>query len=579
MSGSVETIKETSQGLRGALPIELQEPTPLFGDDVKQLLKFHGIYQQHDRDVRGRNNRVYSFMLRSRIPGGRLSAFQYLVHDALADSFGQKDLRLTTRQGIQLHGVIKGDLRPTIQGLHKALITTLAACGDVARNVMFCPAPFGDPVREQIHLDAKAISDHLLPRTTAYHEIWLEDDEGNKVRQPIETAGDTAGETGTVNGASDGSPVVEPIYGKTYMPRKFKIALAFPGDNCTDILSNDIGLVGLVAEDGVTVHGYNIYVGGGLGQTHNAPETFPHLAQPLGYATQAQMLDVVEKVVLVQRDFGNREDRKRARMKYLVHDWGIETFRAKVFEYLGYDLEPVQEMPALGYDDHLGWHEQADGRWFCGIYVENGRVQDGDRGRIRSGLRAVIQQFNPDIAITAQQNIILSGFTAEQRPEVDALLAAYGVATVDQLTLVRRHAMACPALPSCGLALAEAERFLPSLIDQLEPIVAELGLDQEEFSIRMTGCPNGCARPYVSDLGIVGRTLGKYNLYLGGNMEGTRLNTLYQELIPADELPQVVRAVLASYLETRTDQERIGDWADRLGMETVAKQSADRQAA
>lgn len=577
MSGSVETIKTSSHGLRGALPIELQEPTPQFGEEVKQLLKFHGIYQQHDRDIRGRNNRVYSFMLRSRIPGGRLTAFQYLVHDALAESLGQNDLRLTTRQGIQLHGVIKGNLKATIRGLNDALVSTLAACGDVARNVMFCPAPFGDPVREQIHDVAKAISDHLRPRTNAYHEIWLEDDDGNKVRQPLESAGQANGQ---VNGQANGSAEaeeVEPIYGKAYMPRKFKIALAFPGDNCTDIFSNDIGLVGLVAEDGETVHGYNIYVGGGLGKTHNAEETFPYLAKPLGYAPREQVLDVVEKIVLVQRDFGNREDRKRARMKYLVHDWGIEGFREKVYEYLGYTLEDVHPMPEMGYDDHLGWYQQQDGRWFCGIYVENGRVQDDDRGRIRSGLRAVVQKFNPDVTITAQQNIILSGFQDEERAEVDALLAEYGIAAVDELTLVRRHAMACPALPSCGLALAEAERYLPSLIDELEPIVAELGLDKEEFSIRMTGCPNGCARPYVADLGIVGRTLGKYNLYLGGNMEGTRLNTLYKELIPAAEMAQVVRNVLTTYVETRTSQERIGDWAERLGIDAIVQQTDVQQ--
>ncbi|MEX1019984.1 MAG: NADPH-dependent assimilatory sulfite reductase hemoprotein subunit [Litorilinea sp.] len=574
MSGSVETLKATSNGLRGALPIQLAQPTPLFDDDVKNLLKFHGIYQQHDRDVRGRNNRVYSFMVRSRIPGGRLNAFQYLIHDALADAFGQHDLRLTTRQGIQLHGVIKENLKPTLRGLNETLISTLAACGDVARNVMFCPAPFGDPVREQIQAVAQAISDHLRPHTRAYHEIWLEDEEGNKVRQSLESAAQEAAATDTA--ATDTTAEIEPIYGKTYMPRKFKIALAFPGDNCTDIFSNDIGLVGLVAEDGETVHGYNLYVGGGLGQTHNAAETFPHLAEPLGYASHEQVLDVVEKIVLVQRDFGNREDRKLARMKYLVYNWGIEAFRAKVFEYLGYELEPVHPMPDMGYDDHMGWHEQRDGRWFCGIYVENGRVADAGATRIRSGLRAVIQKYKPNVTITGQQNIILSGFQAEERDAVDALLAEYNIAPIESLSRVRRHSMACPALPSCGLALAEAERYLPSLIDELEPIVAELGLDQEDFSIRMTGCPNGCARPYVADLGIVGRTLGKYNLHLGGNMEGTRLNTLYQELVPAAELPQLVRNVLTAYLATRTPQERVGDWASRLGAETIAQHVAQQ---
>ncbi|HXF63985.1 MAG TPA: NADPH-dependent assimilatory sulfite reductase hemoprotein subunit [Caldilineaceae bacterium] len=553
---SVEEIKANSRGLRGAMAIQLQEPTPCFDDDVKQLLKFHGIYQQHDRDIRGRNNRRYIFMARSRIPGGKLSAQQYLVHDALAETLGQGDLRLTTRQGIQFHGVIKGNLKPLLRGINSVLGTTLAACGDVVRNVMNCPAPFGDPVRAELQAVAEQISRHLTPRTRAYHEIWLQDEDGNEERQRFE---------------DDQAPPAEeePIYGKTYLPRKFKIALAFPGDNCTDILSNDIGLMGLVADDGVTLHGFNVYVGGSMGQTHNTPETYPALALPLGYIPRSQVLDLVEKIVMVQRDYGDRTDRKHARMKYVVYEWGIDAFRAKVEEYLGYRLAPMQPAPPWTADDHLGWHRQADGRWFLGVYVENGRIRDVGERRIRSGLRAVIQRFRPALAITAQQNLLLSGFAEEEKLEVEATLRAFGVPLVEDLTLVRRYAMACPALPTCGLALAEAERFLPAVIDQLEPIIAELGLDQEEFSIRMTGCPNGCARPYIGDIGLVGRTLGKYNIYLGGNMEGTRLSTLYQELVPAAELPQALRAVLVAYLEGRRQGERVGDWAARVGVEAI----------
>lgn len=565
---SLETIKTTSNGLRGALPIELVEPTPKFSEEVKQLLKFHGIYQQHDRDIRGRNNRVFSFMIRSKLPGGRLSAQQYLVHDALADSFAGGALRLTTRQGIQFHGVIKGNLHSTLHALNAALVSTLGACGDVERNVMACPAPFGDPIREQMQQLAADLAEHLAPRTPAYHQIWVENDEGKKVPQKFEQDEAFA-------------EVVEPIYGKAYLPRKFKTAIAYPGDNCTDILSNDVGLVGLIADDGKTIHGYNVFVGGGMGRTHNNAETYPALAQPLGYVTADKVIDVVEKIVLVQRDHGDREDRKHARMKYLVIEWGIDAFRAKVEEYLGYQVEPLHEMPPLGYDDHLGWHEQVDGRWFLGLYVENGRVRDDETRRLRSALRALAQTYAPDVTITGQQNILLSGFTTEQKAEVEELLGKFNVATVDQISTVRRHAMACPALPTCGLALAEAERYLPSLIDELEPIVAELGLDQDEFSIRMTGCPNGCARPYIAEIGIVGRTLGKYNVYLGGNMEGTRLNTLYRELVPAEELPNTIRTVLSAYVAERQPGEPLGDWAARVGIDRIPTEisTADTAAA
>jgi sulfite reductase (ferredoxin) len=557
---SVEELKANSNGLRGALPIQLLEPTPHFDDDVKNLLKFHGIYQQHDRDVRGRNNRVHSFMVRSRIPGGRLTPLQYLVHDALGDEFGKGDIRLTTRQGIQLHGVIKDELKPTLRKLNNVLVSTLAACGDVARNVMSCPAPFGDPVREELQAMAQSIASHLAPRTTAYHEIWLEDDEGKKVRQRLD--------------GEESTPVDEPIYGKTYLPRKFKIAIAYPGDNCTDILSNDIGLVGLIDESGLHVHGYNIFVGGGLGATHNDPATYPRLASPLAYVPVEQTLDVVEKIVMVQRDHGDRTDRKHARMKYVVEEWGSARFKATVEEYLGYSLEDVRPMPELAFDDHLGWHPQQDGLWFYGIYVENGRVKDDGNVRMRSGLRSLVQQFQPQVIITAQQNIILSGFTTEQKVAVEETLRTFGVPTVEELSLVRRNAMACPALPTCGLALAEAERFLPSVIDEIELIAGDLGLANEHFSIRMTGCPNGCARPYVADIGLVGRTLGKYNIYLGGNMEGTRLNTLYKELVSSNQLGAEIRIVLERYVQERQPAESVGSWATRVGIATLQESVA-----
>jgi len=552
---SVEDLKLQSNGLRGGLPIELAEPTPQFSEDVWQILKFHGIYQQHDRDIRGRNNRVYSFMVRSKVPGGKLSAKQYLVHDALADEFGQGHLRFTTRQGIQLHGVIKNDLRNTLQSLNNVLVSTLAACGDVERNVMFCPAPFGDAVRKQMQDLAEGIAAHLAPRTTAYHQIWLENDEGKKELQKFE------------NGAE--LEIDEPIYGKTYLPRKFKTAIAVPGDNCTDIFTNDVGLVGLSEEGSDTIHGYNVFVGGGLGMTHNDANTFPLLAKPLGYISADKVIDVVEKVVLVQRDHGDRQDRKHARMKYLINDWGIDAFRAKVEEYLGYTLEELHPMPEMEVEDHLGWHQQVDGNWFYGIYIENGRVVDKGANRVRSGLRALVQRFGADVAITPQQNILLSGFTTEQKAEVEQLLGEFGILKVEELSNVRRNAMACPALPSCGLALTEAERYLPDLIGEIEREVVELGLADENFTIRMTGCPNGCARPYVGDIGLVGRTVGKYSVFLGGDPEGTRLNTLYQDIVPTEDLPTTIRSILLAYRNTRQESERLGDWANRVGVELI----------
>jgi sulfite reductase (ferredoxin) len=311
-----------------------------------------------------------------------------------------------------------------------------------------------------------------------------------------------------------------------------------------------------------------------MGATHNDPATYPALAVPLGYVPRHQIIDVAEKIVLLQRDHGDRTDRKHARMKYVVYEWGIDAFRAKLEEYLGYRIEPFRDMPPLEFEDHLGWHQRVDGNWFIGIYVENGRVRDmGDR-RIRSGLRALIQRYRPGVTITAQQNILLSGFTTEQKAEVEAILADYGIPTVEELSAVRRNSMACPALPTCGLALTEAVRFLPSVIDEVETIAANLGLEKDVFSIRMTGCPNGCARPYVADIGLVGRTVGKYNIYLGGNLEGTRMNQLYRELVPSKELAQEIEVVLKSYVVQRLPNERLGDWADRVGIDAIQNLTA-----
>jgi sulfite reductase (ferredoxin) len=380
----------------------------------------------------------------------------------------------------------------------------------------------------------------------------VEDDNGKQVEQKFEPA-----------------EVDDPIYGQTYLPRKFKTAIALAGDNCTDIFTNDIGLVALIDETNQHIHGFNVFVGGGMGQTHNKTETFARLASPLGYTPAAQMIEVVEKIVLVQRDFGDRQNRRHARLKYLVHDWGIDRFREKVEAYLGYSLEPLQPMPEMQVDDHLGWQQRADGLWFYGLFVENGRIKDEGLYRLRSSLRHIITHFKPMIHLTGQQSLILSGFTTAQKSQLDLLLRRYDLQTLEELSNIRRHAMACPALPSCSLALTEAERYLPTLLSEIEPDIVALGLADEAISVRMTGCPNGCARPFVAEIGLVGRSGASYNLYLGGALAGTRLNVLYQELVESKNLRGVIYQILAAFREHRRPGERFGDWASRLGPEGV----------
>ena len=545
---SVEVLKAASDQLRGTLAAELENSSNHFGEASKQLLKFHGLYQQDDRDQRksaresGAGEKPYSFMLRLRLPGGRLSAEQYLAFDDLADRYANGTLRITTRQTFQFHGVIKGDLRATLQAIHNQLVTTLAACGDVVRNVVCCPAPFDDPVRQQIDAITRQISDHLLPRTRAYHEIWLDDELLH-------------------SGEKENSD--EPIYGKTYLPRKFKIAIAYPGDNCVDVYTQDIGLIAIVEQGALT--GFNVLIGGGMGMNHTKADTFPRLGDPLGFITPDQVIEVVEQIVLVQRDFGNRSDRKHARMKYLVHTWGVERFRSEVESRLGYALQPWAPMPSLQNELHLGWNNQGDGRWFFGLSVENGRIADAGPRRLKSGLAAVIEQFRPGVHLTPNQDILLTDLAATDRPAVEALLLSHGVALPTTLSNIQVYSMACVAMPTCGLAVAEAERALPSVIDDLEREVAQLGLGDERLSVRMTGCPNGCSRPYVADIAFVGRSPDQYLILLGGRSNGTRLNEPYKDLVRTADLVRELRPLLVHFRNTRQVGESFGDFCQRLG--------------
>jgi sulfite reductase (ferredoxin) len=547
----VERIKITSDYLRGQIAEELQENTARFSEDQVQLIKFHGMYQQEDRDSRQARKaehaeKAYQFMVRSRIPGGALTAEQYLVEDDLAGRYGNGTMRITTRQGFQLHGILKGDLYGTIHSINEALLSTLAACGDVNRNVMACPAPIASRAQARVQEIAHDIAMHLAPHSKAYHEIWID---GEKVH--------------TV----EDEEVVEPIYGPTYLPRKFKIGVAFPGDNCVDVYTQDIGLVPLL--DGDELRGFTLLVGGGMGMTHGKSETYPRLATPLCDTTIDEVLQVIETIVTVQRDYGDRKNRKHARMKYVVEENGIEWFRAQVEERIGHRLQNPTPVVLHDVDDHLGWHQQADGRWFLGLYVENGRVKDSEQIRMRTGLRALVAEFRPGIRLTGQQNILLTDVSAEQKGALEAKLRSYGIPTEPQAVGTSRFAMACPALPTCGLALAEAERALPALVQQIEAELRSLSLAGEPLSIRMTGCPNGCARPYMGDIGIVGRTKDVYNIYLGGDWANTRMNTLYAPSVRSENIVSTLRPLLALWRDERLPQETFGDFCYRLGNEQL----------
>lgn len=547
----VEHIKIESDYLRGHIVEELNQDTPRFSEDHVQLIKFHGMYQQEDRDLRQTRKaagaeKAYQFMIRSRIPGGVLTAEQYLVHDDLADRYGNGSMRITTRQGFQLHGIIKGEIRPTIKCINDALLSTLAACGDVNRNVMACAASPTSPAHQRVHEIAHQIAMHLAPRSNAYHEIWLD------------------GEKAVTVGESEEEQTVEPIYGPTYLPRKFKIGVAYPGDNCIDIYTQDIGLVARL--DGNEIIGFTVIIGGGMGTTHGKTETYPRLATPLADITTDQVLSVVETIVTVQRDYGDRNNRKHARMKYVVEERGIAWFRAEVERRLGYTLNDPSEIIFQDVDDHLGWHQQADGNWFLGLNIVNGRLKDTEMQRTRTGLREVIKQFRPSIRLTGQQNILLTDIAENQRNALETKLNEYGISADPSTAGAYRFAMACPALPTCGLAVAEAERYLPDLVKEIETELNELGLEGEPLGIRMTGCPNGCARPHMGDIGFVGRSKGIYNIYVGGDWANTRMNTLYASTVRTENIVQTLRPLLILWRDERQSGETFGDYCHRIGI-------------
>lgn len=558
----MEGIKSGSHQLRGTIAEELLNDEPNFAGDAAQLLKFHGTYQQDNRELRNRKdeqgNRIgkaYSCMIRICTPGGKLTAEQFLGQLDLCDEFGEGGVRLTSRQASQLHCVLKNNLRETIHKINKLQLNTYAACGDVNRNVMCNPAPYkNNPILEQMQATTDAIAVHLKPKSTGYFDIWVTDEDGNR------------------ENISDFKPVEEPIYGKAYLPRKFKFGISLPEDNHVDIMAQDTGLLGIV-EDGSIV-GYNFYVGGGMGRTPSAAKTFPAIGKLMAFVPYDEVCAVAEAIVKVQRDFGNREDRKVARLKYLIANWGVEKFRAKVEEYYGKPLADARDAQITGVDDYMGWREQGDGKLFLGINIENGRIKDEGDLRIKTGLRTVVSKFKMPVRLTALQSMILCDIAPADKNEISQILESHGIRPAEDYSVSRRFAISCPALPMCGLSVTESERVMPQFMDQLDAELEKQGLSEEVVSVHMTGCPNGCARPYTPDLGLVGRSVGKYTVFLGGNTRGTRLAFIFQDQVPFDEIVPLLSPVLSHYKQERKAEETFGDFCARSGEEELIKQFA-----
>ena len=538
-----EAIKEATPTLAGTIGATLANPSAdRFSDDDNQFLKFHGIYQQDDRDKR-KAGKQYIFMVRGRLPGGVMGPELYLTYDRLASQYANDTLRITSRQGFQFHGLVKSGLGPLMKAINEAMATTLAACGDVNRNVMAPPTPARHALAERVLADAARVSEALLPRTTAYHAIWVEGVQLD-LEQPEQ------------------KNFTDPLYGKGYLPRKFKTAFAIPPLNDVDVLTNDLGFIAVASEGSLL--GYNLAVGGGLGMSHGNAQTFPRVADVLGFLTPDRLLDVAKAVLTVHRDFGDRTNRKHARLKYVLEEKGPGWCRAEIERRLGGPLEDPRPVRFDRQGDLFGWHEQHDGRQFLGLYVEAGRIKDAGEMRLKTALRRIASEFRPEVRLTPSQNLLLVNVAPGDREGITAVLREHGVPVENQATVIRRASMACPALPTCGLALAESERFLPGLLDRIEGLLAEVGLRDEEIIIRMTGCPNGCARPYMAEIGFVGKSPGKYQVYLGGNESSTRLNRLFRETVKEADIVGELRPVLHRFAAERAGAERFGDWCERV---------------
>ncbi|WP_223669159.1 assimilatory sulfite reductase (NADPH) hemoprotein subunit [Kangiella shandongensis] len=549
----VETIKVNSNYLRGTLEESLQrEVTGAVADDDQMLIKFHGSYQQDDRDLRNERRKqklepLYSFMIRARLPGGVATSEQYKVLADIAQKYGGSSLRLTTRQTYQWHGVFKRDLKKTIAGINTALVDSIAACGDVNRNVMANPLYETSKLHQEVYEWSKKISEHLLPNTNAYHEIWLD---GEKVET-----------------------TEEPIYGKTYLPRKFKIAIAVPPYNDVDVYANDIGLVAIA--EGDKLIGFNILAGGGMGSSHGDPETYPRVASVLGFCRPQDTLATVEAILKVQRDYGNREVRKLARLKYTVDRLTVDGFKDILADYLGWQLDEAKPFEFEHNGDRYGWIQTDDGNWHLTLYIHSGRIKDSEQSKVFSGLLAIADIHDGEFRCSPNQNLIISNVTEENKAAIEGILSEHNISIGEAETPTRLNSLACVAFPTCALAMAEAERYLPTLIDKIEDQLEQHGISEVPINIRMTGCPNGCARPYLGEIGFVGKAPGKYNLYLGASHQGDRVNKLYRENINEAQILEELSPIFESFAANRKDGEFFGDYVVRQGYVNAVHNGSD----
>ncbi|ASE33094.1 NADPH-dependent assimilatory sulfite reductase hemoprotein subunit [Mammaliicoccus sciuri] len=542
----MEHIKNRSNYLRGTIKEGLaDEITGAIAEDDTKLLKFHGSYMQDDRDIRDERRKqklepAYSFMIRVRVPGGTATADQWIAMDDISTEYANNTIKLTTRQAFQFHGILKRNLKSSMQSIHHAVMDSLAACGDVNRNVMCNPNPYQSGVHKEVDTLATQISDHLSPQTGAYHEIWLDDEK-----------------------IIDTKEEVEPMYGKTYLPRKFKIGIAVPPSNDIDVYSQDIGLIAVI--EGEQLVGFNVTVGGGMGMTHGDTKTYPQVGRLLGYFPKEEAVDVCEKVLTIQRDHGNRENRKNARFKYTVDRLGVDFIREELNKRLGWEIEEAKPFEFKHNGDRYGWTE-GSGKWHFTLFIQNGRVKDTSDYKLKTALREIAEIHTGDFRLTPNQNLIIANVAKSKKQQIQKIIDKYGITDGEHYTGLRRNSMACVAFPTCGLAMAESERYLPTLINKIEGLLDEAGLNEEEITIRMTGCPNGCARPALAEIAFIGKAPGKYNMYLGGGFTGDRLNKLFKENIGEDEILESLKPILIQYGKEKNDGEHFGDFVIRKGI-------------
>ena len=564
--------------MREPVATELLQETTHFTEDGIQILKFHGSYQQDNRDNRVKGQeKDYQFMLRTRNPGGFTPPQLYLALDKLSEEYGNQTIRVTTRQGFQLHGVLKKNLKTVFSSIIKNMGSTLGACGDLNRNVMAPPAPYKNRPEYKYALQyANNVADLLTPQTGAYYEIWLD---GEKAVSAEEDPAVKAARQKNGNGTIFSDDKEEPIYGSHYMPRKFKCSVTVPGDNSIDLYSQDLSLVVITNEAG-ELQGFDVFAGGGLGRTHNKEETFARVADEICYVAKDDVYDLVKAIVATQRDFGDRTDRRHARLKYLINDKGVQWFREKVAEYFGKPLEAFKPLPEWKYLDFLGWNEQGDGKLFVGISVNNGRIKDEGSFQLKTALREIVQKYNLPVLATPHQNVLIYDISPDIKQEIQGILDRCGIQSETDLDPLVRYGMACPAMPTCGLAITESERVIPSILERIRALLTKVGLEDEHLVVRMTGCPNGCARPYMAELGFVGSSPESYQIWLGGSPDQTRLAKAIEEKLHVKDFEAFLEPIFVYFKQKRQLSESFGNFCDRVGLESIRQfvtnyQSAD----